>query len=191
MELLVGFDRGSGAFGGAFGKRLSVGLLAGVGLGDDLETANVNDFNFTGQHPDSNSPIVGGLLEVNLYRGLYVEADGFYRPLHATVLPGPLGPGSRYAVLTWEFPVLAKYKLRPEHRWRPVGELGPSFRLDGNFNGPTPSHYGITAGSGVETRLWKVKISPALHYTRWAPPRTLTGGGTFLNEVQALVGVSF
>lgn len=51
--------------------------------------------------------------------------------------------------------------------------LGPSFRLDGNFNGTVPSHYGVTAGAGVEARLGRIKISSAVRYTRWGRERTL------------------
>lgn len=192
VEFLVGFARRSesGGWASGFGKRLSAGVLAGVGLGDDLQTSNNPSYFSAGQRSDSNSPIVGVLLEFALYRELSLEANGIYRPLHATDLSTVEGD-LRFAVLTWEFPVMAKYRFRPFRTWRPFVELGPSFRLDGNFNGPMPSHYGVTTGAGVEARLGKLRISPAIRYTRWGQPRSPQGGGTFRNEVQALVGFAF
>jgi hypothetical protein len=193
VELLVGVSRNSTstAFASAFGKRFSLGLLVGAGLGDDLESGTPTLAGGGAQRSDSNSLIAGALLEVDIHRDLYLEADGIYRPLHATVLPSALGPGMRYAVLTWEFPVLAKYKFRGARAWRPFAELGPAFRLDGNFNGPTPAHYGATGGAGVEARLWRFKISPAVRYSRWGRQRTASGGGVFRNEVEGVVGVEF
>jgi hypothetical protein len=150
VELLVGIDRSSpsNALATSFGGRFSRGLLAGVRLGDDLQTGSPTLSSLGGQRPYSNSPIAGALLQVDLHADLCLEADGIYRPLHATVFPSALGPGGHYAVLTWEFPAPAKYRFHAGHGWRPSVEVGPSFRLDGNFNGPTPSHYGITTGTG-------------------------------------------
>jgi len=72
-----------------------------------------------------------------------------------------------FTVLTWQFPVLAKYGWG-RSRWTPFAEGGPSFRLAGNLNGYNPSHYGITLGSGMETRTHGIRLAPALRYTRWA-----------------------
>ena len=86
---------------------------------------------------------------------------------------------------------MAKYKFRPSGAWRPMAELGPSFRLDGNQSGAAPSHYGVTAGAGVEARLGKLKISPAVRYTRWGNERSVEGGSTFRNQVESLVTFAF
>ena len=191
FEFLVGLDQysGSGEWASAFGRRFSGGVIAGVGVGDDLRTSNTPSFFSAGQRSDSNSPIVGAILEFSIYHDLFLEANGIYRALHATDLSIPEGD-VRYAVLTWEFPVLAKYKLRSFHTLRPFVELGPSFRLDGNFNGPTPSHYGVSGGVGMEARFKKLKISPAVRYTRWEKERTPQGGGIFRNELETLIGFS-
>ncbi len=195
VEFLVGFDptAATSAWGGTFGRKLSIGVLAGVGLGDDLRPAQASIYPRGYERPDANSPIFGALLEFQVYRNFFVEADGIYRSLHATDLSTAEGD-VRFAVLTWEFPVLAKYKVRLLHRVRPFAELGPSFRLDGNFNGPTPSHFGVTGGAGLEAALGKLKISPAIRYTRWAEersPRNAFRAATFLNEVESLVAFSF
>jgi hypothetical protein len=144
----------------------------------------------SGERSDANSFIAGASIEVALHGRLSLEANGIYRPLHATNLGTEEGD-IRFAVLTWEFPILAKYRFRTARRWQPFLEAGPSFRLDGNFNGPTPSHYGAAGGAGIEAHLGKLKIAPAIRYTRWGSDRSPQGGGVFRNEVQALVGLSF
>jgi hypothetical protein len=98
---------------------------------------------------------VSALLE--LRQGLALDVDAIYKPLH----------GSYFTVLTWDFPVLAKYhmaKLGPA----PFLEAGPSFRAAGNLNGYNPSHFGVTAGVGVETHKGWALLSTTLRYTRWA-----------------------
>ena len=194
VEFLVGVERGDSGSGwaNAFGLRFSIGVLAGVGLGDDLRAAKSSESFLVLETPESNSPIAGVTVELELGRSLFLETDGLYRALHAT--DSSSDGRVRFAVLTWEFPVLAKYKFRQSHRARPFVELGPSFRVDGNFNGPTPSHYGVTGGAGVEARLARLKISPAIRYTRWArerSPQSPFQSSTFLNEVECLVGLSF
>lgn len=187
VEALVAFSHAATNPGwtSAFGRKFSPGVLVGIGLGDDLRLPQGSV-----ERSESNSPIYGALLEFGIGESWAVEVNGIYRALH-----GRGGP--RFAVLTWEFPVLAKYKLRPSQAMRPFVELGPSFRTDGNFNGPRPSHYGITGGAGVEARVGWVKISPMVRYTRWAkertpdPPQAPSDRSTFLNQVQCLVAFSF
>lgn len=192
VEFLVGFDRSTtSSSASAFGRKFSLGVLAGVGLGDDLRKPE-NSPAFVVQRADANSPIVGAMVEIDIHKNVSLEVDGIYRALHATVSSSE--GRVRFAVLTWEFPVLAKYKFRLSGRVKPLVELGPSFRADGNPNGPPPSHYGVTGGIGVEARFGKLKISPAARYTRWAEGSAGNAdwsGGPFLNQVQLLVGFSF
>jgi hypothetical protein len=98
-------------------------------------------------------------------RNLALEVDGVYKPLR--VASRESARPTLFSVLTWEIPVLAKYSWT-QRKWGPFAEAGPSFRLAGNLNGYNPSHYGVTAGAGVETRAYGVHIAPALRYTRWA-----------------------
>ncbi len=195
VEFLVGVSPGGrdSLVARSITRRLSAGVLVGAGLGDDLRAAKSGgDFPIQ-QTPESNSLIAGILVEFTLGAGLSVEADGIYRPLHG--VDSSADGRVRFAVLTWEFPVLLKYRFLSSHRARPFAELGPSFRADGNFNGPTPSHYGVTGGLGVEARLLgRLKISPALRYTRWARERFSENPfrtATFLNQAECLVGISF
>ncbi len=182
-------DRASG-----FGRKLSFGLVAGLGLGADLRTLSYPfPMDFL-QHPDSNTYLVGATVEFEVLKHLSLEVNGLYRPLHARdafVRPdGSRDEGVRFTVLTWEFPLLAKcsFALRG---LKPFLELGPSLRTAGNLNGANPSNYGITGGAGVEAHLGKLKISPALRYTRWAKdPSSQDGPRTIPNRAEILVAFS-
>jgi hypothetical protein len=96
MELVVGIAQGEGSSGlaGGFGRRLSVGLVAGVGLGDDLHPASSTQWFEVNETPDSNSLVAGLMVEVELHGPLSIEADGLYRPLHA-IDTGLDGRGAR------------------------------------------------------------------------------------------------
>jgi hypothetical protein len=122
-----------------------------------------------------------------------LEVDGMYRELHvtwATVLSdGTLNSVSPSPVVTWEFPILAKYRFG-SGKMRPFVEAGPSFRTTGNLNF-SPSHYGAAAGFGGETRWHGLKFAPVVRYTRWARERHGESFGHLQpNQVEFLVGVS-
>jgi hypothetical protein len=103
-------------------------------------------------------------------------------------------------VLSWDFPVLAKYHLAKLGR-APFVEAGPSFRVAGNLNGYNPSHVGVTAGAGAEIRKGWALLSTALRYTRWTedgpPNSSLSTGGqsdyprTNANAVELIFGIGF
>jgi hypothetical protein len=115
--------------------------------------------------------IAGAMLEFRLPQNWSIELDGLYHPLRydsAAILPnGTLNGISPSHVITWEFPVLAKYRFR-WREWRPFVEAGPSFRTAGNLNSANPSHVGIAAGAGVEAHLGKFRLAPEVRYIRWA-----------------------
>jgi hypothetical protein len=147
------------------------------------------------------------MVEFGLPWHLSVEIDGLYRPLNftsASVNPdGSLNSVAPNTVVTWEFPVLAKYRFSL-HVVKPFVEAGPSFRTSGNLNGASPSNHGFTIGAGVEGRLRKLRIAPTLRYTRWATddlqcfvvPRSGCSSDvqqplTLRNQAEFLVGFSF
>ena len=76
----------------------------------------------------------------NYAKALHWRSMPVYKPLHSS-----LGPGQGFTVVSWDFPVLAKYHLAKLGR-APFVEAGPSFRVAGNLNGYNPSHFGVTAG---------------------------------------------
>ena len=181
-----------------FAQRLSIGVLGGGSLTDSFPTVTVPlDL------PGANEPlglryysrekdyIIGAAIELRLRPNWSLEVDGLYRTLHfttAAVEPGgSLNSVSPSPVVTWEFPVLAKYHFR----WLNLGqfaELGPSFRTAGNLNGTNPSHAGLTAGLGVEIHAGKINIAPELRYTRWAPDNAVIGYNSNPNQLELLLG---
>lgn len=92
-------------------------------------------------------------------------------------------------VITWQFPVLAKYRLVAK-KWTPFLEAGPSFRTAGNLNGTNPSHVGATAGLGVETKWGPLKFAPVVRYTRWKRDNPREFEQTASNQVEFLLNVS-
>ncbi len=161
------------------GRKMRFGFLAGIPLTDDFRPAPFPRPSFpsaTTRTADFRS-VAGLMTELNLSQQLAIEVNGLYRRLHFTNGPE--------VVVTWQIPVLAKYRLRAAGI-TPVLQAGPSFRLAGNLNGTNPSHVGVTAGGGVEFPFRRVKLSPALRYTRWqARDETKPG------QVELVVGISF
>ncbi|MGJ5817474.1 hypothetical protein [Paludibaculum fermentans] len=136
--------------------------------------------------------LVGISTQANLTRRLAVEIDGIYKPLRSGE---STSDPWRFMVITWQFPVLAKYRLTTS-KWSPIVEGGPSFRLAGNLNGYNPSHYGATVGAGAETRTHGMHLSPVVRYTRWALDVSPYSGGptnqrTNQNAVELVFGISF
>ena len=82
VEFLVGFHRPStSASPSAFGRKISIGAIAGLGLGRDFRPPTINPF---ARVPESNSPIAGAMVEFGLPKNLSVEIDGLYRPFHGS-----------------------------------------------------------------------------------------------------------
>ncbi|HEY4087886.1 MAG TPA: outer membrane beta-barrel protein [Bryobacteraceae bacterium] len=152
---------------------------------------------YAAEKVDERQGYIGGLaLEVEARKRLSIEVNGLYRPFRtAIVTPG--GPAGDYrfdfTIVTWEFPLLAKYTFQPQAKIRPFVEAGPSFRLSGNRNGSNPSSAGITLGGGFQTNYGVMKVSPVLRYTRWADDSGTIPGGflTKPNQVELLVAFTF
>jgi hypothetical protein len=127
-------------------------------------------------------------------RHVALEIDGLYRPMNFTftIAPPNEPPNNNVSpstIVTWEFPVLTKYRFQPRGV-SPFVEIGPSFRSSGNLNGTAPSSYGGTFGLGIEAHARKLKLAPVLRYTHRA------GEGRYephtkRNQMELLVGVSF
>ncbi len=118
------------------------------------------------------------MFEVHLDPHWSLEVNGLFRQLHGSVArvlrpEDSLGDQSPQPVVTWEFPVLAKYRFQ-RRTLSPFFEAGPSFRTTGNLN-TEPSHHGIAAGAGFEMKWRSLKIAPALRYTLWAGEKHTQG----------------
>lgn len=166
----------------AAGHRLSLGVLGGLSLLGEF-------YDPYGGVTERIGYLAGASGQVELHRDLTLEADAIYKPLHSS-----LGGGQGITVLTWDFPVLAKYHVAKLGR-APFVEAGPSFRAAGNLNGYNPSHFGVTAGAGAETRTHGALLSTALRYTRWvkdAAPYSLPDyARTNANAVELIFEVAY
>ena len=186
VEFLAGIDRPSLTPGvRAFGRRLSIGVIAGIGLGDDFNPGPSPDSVI----PESNSGIFGVLLELPLVSSWSIEANGLYRPLHGSELE--FNRRVRFAHLTWEFPVLLKRRFATGSRFTPFVEGGPSFRAEGNLNLEPVSHFGGTLGGGLETKLGPLNISPIVRYTYWGGEPIGFRGRTQSHQTQILVSFAY
>lgn len=173
------------------GRKLRFGMIGGAPLTDGLQQIPAPD------RIDELPGYIGDLAaELELSRRFSIEANGLYRPFRTDrISESPVFGESHFefTVVTWQFPALVKYSLRPESRIQPVLEAGPSFRLSGNLNGANPSSFGFTAGGGFQTFYQALKLSPALRYMRWAedsnpyPWAFRTGQ----NQVELLVSFTF
>ncbi|HEY6345524.1 MAG TPA: outer membrane beta-barrel protein [Bryobacteraceae bacterium] len=171
------------------GQDLSIGAMGGGALTAAAQNETVDNIRTWSQSKDW---IVGATLELRFHEQLAVEVDALYRELHATKASveadGSLSSVSPFRVETFEFPVLAKYRFGAG-KLRLFAEAGPSFRAAGNLNF-YPSHYGASAGVGVEMPWRRLNIAPALRYTRWAPDTSPLHSVSQLNQIELLVGVS-
>lgn len=120
-----------------------------------------------------------------------LEADGLYRPMNFTSFTSsvPSGTAPSNTVVTWEIPLLLKWRFTTG-RLRPFIEGGGSFRVAGNLNDSSPSHYGASAGAGLELKAGRSAISATARYTRWAADSVLVPR-TNQNQVEILLGWSF
>ena len=180
------------------GQRLSLGILGGTAPTDafqDLTLIPPQPYAVFSRHAftPKKDLLAGASLEVQLNRRLSIEVDGIFRQLHLKQVirstDGSTDTGN-IPVVTWEFPVLAKYRL-PMRRATPFVEGGPIFRTIGNLNDTSPSQWGATAGAGLDLHWRSFKISPTVRYTRWRrdDPRyfpTLT----VPNQLEILLGFS-
>jgi hypothetical protein len=171
------------------GQDLSIGAMGGGALTAAAQNETVDNIRTWSQSKDW---IVGATLELRFHEQLAVEVDALYRELHATMASveanGSLYGVSPFRVETFEFPVLAKYRFGAG-KLRLFTEAGPSFRAAGNLNF-YPSHYGASAGIGVEMPWRRLNIAPVLRYTRWAPDTSALRSVSQLNQIELLVGVS-
>jgi hypothetical protein len=182
---------------GASAQRVSLGVVVGGYANDDFDSKYLP--RPSGYPPDvarseSGGYVVGSSLDFRLFPRLSLGLEALYRPLHyrllATFRDGVIGMGAREPVVTFEFPVLAKYKFALG-RVRPFLEGGPSFRTAGNLNSANPSHFGVNAGVGLEMQWRSIGIAPKVRYTRWAEDGPAADVRTRSDQLEFLVGFSY
>jgi len=176
------------------GRKIWLGVVGGT-----IATGGFHLGMFAEQQVESRPYVAGLSVELGLRERLSLEVDGLYRPIHSTTQsPNPDGSIFRnpFTVLTWQFPVLGKYRLAAS-KLAPFVEGGPSLRLSGNTNGYMPSRYGVVVGAGVEANAGLLRLTPEVRYTRWAKDQFAFGtprydyARTAANQLEILFGFSF
>lgn len=197
IEFLTGFSYATSIPSWRLGNRkIRFGVIGGTPLTGGLKEPR------SPERLKEEQGYIGGLVvELDFNPRLSIEANGLYRPFRArgygallesgVLVPSPFP--FEFRVVTWQFPVLVKYRSLPESKIRPVFVAGPSFRAAGNLNGYNPSRYGFTVGGGIETHYKAMRISPVLRYTRWAkdPLGIERPARTAANQMELLVSLTF
>lgn len=160
------------------------------------------------------------MVELKLPHGFGVECDALYQRLgfaEVTKAVAVIYTYTNASANTWEFPLLAKYRIPPIASLHPYVDAGPSFRtvsgvsvstttiieFGGNMvSGPVHSasdpHFrdrsnaGVAAGLGMEFRLGFLHIAPEARYTHWLEDRQ---PDPYLyssqDQVEVLLGITF
>jgi hypothetical protein len=166
----------------ASAQPFGAGVKLGTTLTDALSSARAG---FT--LPSDHHFLAGPYVEVRLPLGFSVEADALYE---SSIFSSVYNGGS-----TWQFPVLAKYKLL-KGPIRPYVEGGPSFsRITDLAEIPALNHrsnFGIVLGAGLEIKLLVLRISPEIRYNGWTLQNIQDPAGFFhSNRNQAMFQVGF
>jgi hypothetical protein len=174
-------------------QNLSVGFAGGGALTKAFATTNAGVPESLTSYSQAKDYVVGLTLEYRLAGNLSVEGDALYRELHLTIAfvepSGVLNSVSPSPVVTWELPLLAKYRFHLS-KLEPFVEAGPAFRPTTNLNA-NPSHYGVTAGIGVAVAWKQFEIAPMLRYSRWLHDRRLSNlAESQPDQLELLIGIS-
>lgn len=168
-----------------FGQSISIGGIGGGMLTNDLNNQWVDRV--------SSRYAIGPQLDIGLPLGFGVEVDALYR--HESYQPS-FGVSEQYERTSWEFPFLLKKTLLPFPVVKPFVEGGYAPRTMESMGYPGVSH-GLVIGGGVEFRIGRMRLSPAIRYTHWdnAPAVLVFADGPTINltqnQVNALVGISW
>jgi len=210
FQFLVGIDgKESSEPFSAFGHKVSFGVMAGVALTGGFLTRTESYNNSLSIDPatgvltpvdvvvtlNSNriSPVAGIGVGVPVYRDLKAEIGIVYRPMYAVDISKYSSGYNRqdhFTVLTWEFPILARYRFRLRGV-DPFVEAGPSLRTAGNLNNANPSHFGWTGGAGIEWHRPTFTLAPTLRYTWWNADSNANGMETHRNQAELFLNFRF
>ena len=202
----------------AFAQRVSLGVKGGIRLNDDLESGGED-----AKVSESKRYTLGPTVEIKLPHRLSLEIDALYKRLGTSSYSADIyGWGiSRDRSNSWEFPILAKYRLLPKfpapyvlggYAFRHITGSGTftGFCCINTFGGPsnptlTHSTYstnyndssGLVAGGGVDFKAWRLRFSPELRYTRWLGKSLYDFGShgyyaeSAQNQAEILVGIAW
>jgi hypothetical protein len=169
----------------------------GVKVGTPLTTPYTKEFvPDGGVSTDEQRFTVGPTIEVHLPFHLSFEADALWR--QSSFIEGGANFNTVHATVNdWQIPLLAKYeaKVGPLH---PFIDGGVSYRHVSSDSAPPPTNpntAGVTVGGGAMVKVWHLRFSSELRYTRWPTQAFSAAYPGFVisrsNQVDLLVGITF
>jgi hypothetical protein len=172
----------------AHAQPFSVGLKAGGSLTDAIQVGSAATFATVSV--DNHHYVIGPYVELRLPLQLSLEVDALYRSYNFQLAPGTKSS----SVGSWEFPVLAKYKLF-KGPVRPYIDGGLVFsHLTGLANIPGVLHnsdYGVALGAGVEIHALVLRISPEIRYDGFVFKNFGDVIQSNRNQAMVMVGIEF
>lgn len=185
-----------------FGQTISVGVIGGARVTDDLTGAGATSV--------SKPYVVGPAVDIGLPLGLGIEVDALYRRegFQSSFSNPFYSVSSEERANSWEFPMLLKYRL-PVPLVKPFAEVGYAPRvINGSISsqdflvGSTTSEHwpdsqGLVIGGGVQFGIGRLRLSPGVRYTHWnnTPITGYYSNGpsweSTQNQVDILVGIEW
>ena len=178
ITLVLAAETRGATLRGAPGRQLlSVGFIGGTTL--------TKAFPVKEGWEGLTSRLAGVALDYRFTDRWSVETNVLYHPL-------VLSERARATVVTWEVPLMAKFRFG-SHSSRPLVTAGPTFRPSGNRNSTNPSSFGVTAGVGFEIPAKRLTFEPTLRYVRWRadPPALFAPASTRRDQLQAMLSIRF
>ena len=130
-------------------------MVVGATLTPDLRSVTFSQ-PFSGS-VSSSSPsfLLGAMLEVGIAQGVLIEGDAIHQPI-TPIQDEPQTSRQHQHVGVFCCSANINFQL---HGRKPFLEAGPVFRGAKALLGSSP--YGVTAGVGIEKRLWRMAIAPS------------------------------
>jgi hypothetical protein len=202
-----------------FGQQIEIGAKIGVPVTSAFETGSEFHIDF-GESATSATRryTIGPMIGVQLSHRFGLEFDALYKPLGFDRLVksgGLLFIHTRTTADSWEFPLVAKFRLLSLRAMSPYVAGGVSFRHSSRVSSVTeysPESLVLTPRStgsdsetlsnrsgrggvvcaGLEIRLSFLRLSPEARYTRWGADRNLDPQlHSSQNQAEVLLGISF
>lgn len=177
VEAVVGVSRPGTT---TLASRMSFAVLFGRTLTNDYDPSSG-----TSGLAGARAWIGGPQIEIRWTDWLSIETGAVYHPFRVRSATPPHRSESVRAA--WDVPVLARarFSSRPV---TPFLAVGPSLRRPQELQGARLSAIGLTGEAGVEWKFGKVRIFPAIRYTRWKQDSAAGRSGVSRNQVMLFVG---
>jgi hypothetical protein len=182
---------------GAWAQPFGFGIKGGVPMNDFVDAVNSGTPNLS-YVVKTDRYVVGPMAELRLPFSLAIEVNALYRHYGFSSTPVSVTTGA------WEFPLVAKYKVKAPIV-KPYIEAGVAWdKLSGLTQTLAAAvktqtlnknvTHGIVFGGGVEVKALVIRISPEIRFTRWTDQHFLDPAGLLksnLNQAEFLIGISF